>query len=348
MSLLGRSRTALLALAVSPAMSVALVACDEGVDPAPAPGPSERPSGAARQLTELPGVASAEVAEELVEQDVPGTVVAVDVEGDIATDELAAVFARIDEIAPDDWVLTLDCAPAQWAAKAARTECDTATGSPTDQDVGTPEHGARVLLAAARRFPSATVSLAWRRDLRIDLADPGSTAVAAALDATRSDPQLRDVGDLTVAAARPAEGPGFVVTSVPPLSARTLALWRRLTPTLARLPAGTPGSFSVTVEDRGRVRVTADVQLPGVAPPDRMTSRRYGATLWPYLRAQLDVVAALPEGASYAARNAYRPVADGRPHGTDPFLAVTVGAPGRRDYLGRTWSVEAAQYLAED
>lgn len=344
MILPGRARSALLALAVSLTASVALVACDGG----PARGPDDAPSGAERDLTVLPGVSSAEVAEELVEQDVPGTVVAVDVANDITADELAAVFARIDDIAPDDWVLTLDCGPARWAESDARDGCDTATGSPTDQAVGTPEQGAEVLLAATGRFPAATVTLAWRRDLRIDLEDPGAGPVTAALDEVRSDPVLRESGDLTVAAARPDEAPGFVLTSGPPLSAGTLGLWRRLEPTVDALPASTSGAFSLAVDERGRVAVTADVQLPGVALPEKMTPPRHGPTLWPYLRAQLDIVASLPDGTSYAARNAYRPVADARPRANDPFLGIAVGAPGRRDDLGRTWSVEAAQYLAED
>lgn len=327
------------------ALSLALVACD-GTS-GQGPGDDGSPSGAERELADLPGVSSAEVAEGLIEQDVPGTVVAVDVESDITEDELTLVFARIDDLAPDDWVVTLDCGPARWAEPRARDDCDTATGSPSDQPVGTPGQGAQVLLAAARRFPSATVSVAWRRDVRIDLADQGSEAMAAALGATRSDPLLRDVSDLTFAAARPVEEPRFVVSSGPPLSAQTLALWRRLEPTLERLPAGTPGSFSVTVDERGEVTVTADVQLPGVALPEQMTPQRYGPALWPYLRAQLAVVADLPGKASYAARNAYRPVADARPHGNDPFLAVTVGQPARPDDLGRTWNVEAARYLAK-
>lgn len=327
------------------ALSLALMACD-GTS-GQGPGQDGSPSGAERELADLPGVSSAEVAEGLIEQDVPGTVVAVDVESDITEDELALVFARIDELAPDDWVVTLDCGPATWQGAGERDGCDTATGSVGASVVGAPEQGARALLAAARHFPAATITVTSRRDVRVQLGEPGAEPVESALDQVLTDPVLRAVEGLTVAAAPGPGGLRFTASTDEPLAPQTLALWRWLGPTVDRLPAGTPGSFSVTVDERGEVTVTADVQLPGVALPEQMTPQRYGPALWPYLRAQLAVVADLPGSASYAARNAYRPVADARPHGNDPFLAVTVGQPARPDDLGRTWNVEAERYLAK-
>lgn len=336
-----RDRAATLALAGVVA-AAALVACT-GPD---GPEPPERPGGAGQELDDLPGVGSAEVGEELVDQDQPGTVVVVDVEADITVEELGAVFVAVDDLAADQWIVSLDCAPASWEGTREQDDCDVATGSATTAS-GTPGHGARALLATARALPDATVRVASRRDVDVRLTTPGPAPVAAALEVVLADPTLRTVGDLTLAAAPGADSERFSVTTDEPVSAPTLALWRRLEPTLGRLPGGTPGSYSLAVDRGGRTTLAARVQLPGVVLPDQLTPQRYGAALWPLLRAQLDVLRELDDsgrGARYTAGNSYRPVADARPHGNDPFLDVTLGTPGRADALGRSWSVEGARH----
>lgn len=337
MSSFDRVRTSVLTLTVS----AALVACDGG--------DRDRSGGAEEDLAGLPGVASAEVGEQLVDQDESGTVVVVDVEQDITVEQLTEVFVAVDGLAPHDWILSVDCGPASWEDTRERDDCDIATGAAATAS-GTPEQGAEVLLAAARALPEASVSVAWRREVRLQLDDPGPDAVAAALGVVLSDPVLRTTGGITVAAAAGSDEPGFLVTSDGLTSARTLALWRSLRPSLDELPAATPGAYTVAVDELERETVTALVQLPGVVLPEDLTPVAYGAALWPYLHAQLDVLDdradEAPDGVRYAARNAYRPVLDARPAGNDPFLTLTLGQPGKADALGRPWSTEASEYVA--
>lgn len=335
MSVLPRARLLTLSLAAS----LALTACGEE----PRPGPAAGPEG---ELTELPGVASAELAEVLVEQDTPGTAAVVDVESDISADELGAVLARIEELALDEWTVTLDCGSADQDDDTRRQGCDTATGTDTARDVGDPGAGARALLTAARRFPAATVTVRSHKALTIDLDDAGHEPVGRALATVLADAGLGAIDDLTIGAGPRTGSPRFVVSTRKPVDPSALTLWRRLAPSLDLLPAGIPGAVTLAVDEEGTVAVSAQVRLPGVVLPEGMTPGRHGAALWPALRAQLDIVAGLPDGTQYAARNAYRPVAGARPHGNDPFLSVTLGRRARPDQLGRTWSVDAARYLA--
>jgi hypothetical protein len=332
-----RARVAALALTGTLAAG-ALVACSQPAEP-------RRVGGPQAELADLSGVVSAEVADELVDQDQPGTVVVVDVADDVTVEELTEVFVVIDDIAADAWVVSLACGPASWEETRERDDCDSATGSATTA-AGTPEHGARGLLAAARALPDATVEVTGRLAVDVRLAEPGAAAVAEAIDIALADPALQDVGGLTLTAAPGADSERFSVAAADPLSERVAELWRRLGPTLDRLPPRTPGSYSLTLDEDDRIIVTSRVQLPGVVLPEQLTPQRYGATLWPYLRAQLDALDDLGRpgaGPRYTVSNAYRPVADARPHGNDPFLDVTIGAPGRADGLGRTWSLEAAR-----
>lgn len=334
MPLPDRARVALLALA----MSVTLAACDAGGG-----DPGGR-GGTDRGPVDLPGVASSAVGEELVEQDTPGKVVAVDVERDITVDQLTAVFEEIDELAPDETIVTLACRTATTELADQDDTCDVARSS-IGTAQGPSRHGAEVLLAAARAFPEAVVTVRSRTEVGIDLGTPGPDDVAAALDQVRSDPVLSAAGELTVGSGSRSPDPRFTVVTAPPLTDSTIALWRSLTPTLPTLQLDRGAALSLQVGTDG-TGIVAGIEAPGVVPPEQLTPASHGPELWPFLHAQLDVVATLPPGSTYTVRNAYRLVADGTPHGNDTFVEIAVGEPGEPDDLGRTWNVEAAAYLA--
>jgi hypothetical protein len=332
-----RARGVLLTL-LTAAVSVTLAACSGGDDPGSR-------GGADRGPVDLPGVHASAVGEELIEEDTPGKVVAVDLERGVTVDQATAVFEKVDELAPDETIVTLDCGTATTELSDQDDTCDAATSS-SDAPQGPARHGAEVLLAASRAFPEAVVTVRSRKDVGIDLGAPGPDDVAAALDRVRADPVLSTTGDLTVGSGSRSPDPRFGVSTVPPLTDSAIALWRRLTPTLATLQLNRGAALSLEIGASG-TRIAAGIEVPGVVPPEQLTPASHGAELWPFLHAQLDVVATLPAGTTYTVGNAYRPVPEAaQAHGHDAFLDVRVGASGRPDDLGRTWNVDAARYLA--
>ena len=332
-----RARRAVL-IPLTVAVSAGLAACSGGDDPG-------RPGGAGQGPVDLPGVHASAVGEELVEEDTPGKVVAVDLERDITVDQATAVLEKLDQLPPDQAIGAHHGGTATTPQADQDDNGDAARSSP-DASQGAARHGAEVLLAAARAFPEAIVTVRGRKDVGIDLGAPGPDDVAAALDRVRADPVLSTTGDLTVGSGSRSPDPRFSVSTVPPLTDSAIALWRRLTPTLATLQLDRGAALSLEVGAAGTT-IAAGVEVPGVVPPEQLTPASHGAELWPFLHAQLDVVATLPAGTSYTVGNAYRPVPEAvEAHGHDAFLEVQVGAGGRPDDLGRSWNVDAARYLA--
>lgn len=322
------------------AVLLALVATSAGCGGEDDPG-GDGPEAA---LSALPGVRAAAVTDELVDQDRRGTVAVVDTEAGIDADRLGDVVEALEDLDPAVWVVRIDCGETTWPWDDEPGDCDSATGGLGTEDGGRARDVASRLVAASASFPGAQVRVERDAATRVDLPAGDGWTIQRALATVTGDPTLSQVDDLTLRAPR-EEDLHDVLTSNGPLPPTAPTTWAGLSATQQRLPAGAAGALRLTIGESGALHVSTTVVLPGVVPPELLTTARQGRTLWPYLRAQLGVVATLPRGTTYDVANAYRTEAGGRAFGNDPFLSVRTGAPGQADERGRTWSVEAARYL---
>lgn len=307
----------------------------------------------AGELIGMAGVRDAWVGEEKIEQDTFANGAVVDLDADADPDEVAAVLQALARA---------DLRTAEVHLGSGTTErLDGPDGAEADGIWGVPPGGAEdaasrwaeVLVAGAAAVDGAAVGVGGGQDgtggdprleVAVEQVDPAS--VGAALEAVASDPVLATLDEVVVRASDggllPAEdgGPGSLsVTVGDGVDDTVVGAWGSLAAALDRWPReGTvlPAALAL-VRDAGALEVRLDLELSSPPARRRLTPATWGDRVWPLVRPVLDAVRDLPRGTRVL-------VTDGR---GDELVSVAVGrgTPGP-DRLGRTWSAEAAAYLA--
>lgn len=328
------SRWPLSLLALALALTV-LAGCRSEDD-----GP-ERPDGGSGVLAGLPGVRDTRSGLEEIEDGVRGLVIVADLAKDITVPQLAAVLTAMGAERPELATLSLG-----WG------ELPEDTGTLDGRDLidlayaplpAPPAERAEQFLTAARTF-DGSVTLG-PRGTEVVLADESPDAVTAAVETTLADPVLRRIPDLSLRTGQRQSADASGLAAHAPVTTATLDRWRALRGTLDRAPDG--ATAQTWISEAGAVgdpaaptRVRLDLVLPGVDRTGVVPPAAWGDRLWPLLRAQLDLVATLPRGTTYAVRV---DVSGGGLPATDDLVSLTTGAgPGPRP---TAWDRRAAAYL---
>lgn len=301
----------------------------------------ERPAGGSGVLGGLAGVRDTRSGLEEIEDGVRGLVIMADLEQDITVPQLAAVLTAMDAERPDFATLSLDWGelPEDTSNLDGRDLIDLAYATLP----ATTTERAEQFLTAARTF-DGSVTLG-PSGTEVVLADESPDAVTAAVQTTLADPILRQIPDLSLRTGQRQSADASGLAAHAPVTTATLDRWRVLRSTLDRVPDGATAQTWISEagalgDPAAPTRVRLDLVLPGVDRKGVVTPATWGDRLWPLLRAQLDLVATLPRGTTYAVRV---DVSGGGLPDTDDLVSLTTGAgPSPQP---TAWDRRAAAYL---
>ena len=322
-----------LAAAVLPlVLPLVLAACgdgdgDEGDDHSP------------QKLEELPGVSSAFVGKQEVEDGVVEKVAVVDMDRAATRDQVAGALEAISEAEVEDSELYLGAGSSAWALPF---------GDPTSLVDGGPDPGAQaditagLLLAGADVAGAKATVDAGTASVTLGLDGGDAAAVTAAARTVVADQVLR-AAPVDITAFDVSQGVATPVASLSSQTSLTSALvdvWEQLLTAGASLQSPRL-SYPALGSDGDKLYANLKLEFAEDVAAADVTTRTYGDVLWPVVGPLITALRASAPGSELMLvhTSATDPSVD------DVFLDVTVAPDGSLtaapDTDGRTWGAEA-------